>query len=199
MVSQIDLPSSISAGTGAAFELTFSTAATEPSDVSVCIENETISDSAGSAFLTDAGCGTVTLDVERIDLSFVVPDESIDQGSGGDIEVHMSTPHDVYGFELHITDVPESLDFNDSTVQYGDAIANLDGTNSATVTVSISTDNGSTYHAIASTVAVPADATLVVTDKNSALYLDETDLLRIVGSATGDLTYTVSGEKITDA
>ena len=78
-------------------------------------------------------------------------------------------------------------------------IANIDGTNSATVTVSISTDNGSTYHAIASTVAVPADATLVLIDKNSALYLDETDLLRVVGSAAGDLTYTVSGEKITDA
>jgi len=28
--------------------------------------------------------------------------------------------------------------------------------------------------------------------------MDETDLLRIVGSANGDLTYLVSGEKITD-
>jgi len=77
-------------------------------------------------------------------------------------------------------------------------IANIDGTNAATVTVSISTDNGSSYHAIASTVSVPADATLVVIDKNSALYLDETDLLRVVGSANSDLTYTVSGEKMTD-
>jgi len=77
-------------------------------------------------------------------------------------------------------------------------IANIDGTNAATVTVSISTDNGSNYHAIASTVSVPADATLVLIDKNSAFYLDETDLLRVVGSANGDLTYTVSGEKITD-
>jgi len=77
-------------------------------------------------------------------------------------------------------------------------IANIDGTNAATVTVSISTDNGSNYYAIASTVSVPADATLVVIDKNSSFYLDETDLLRIVGSANNDLTYTVSGEKITD-
>jgi hypothetical protein len=77
-------------------------------------------------------------------------------------------------------------------------IANIDGTNAATVTVSISTDNGSSYFAIASTVSVPADATLVVIDKNSALYLDETDLLRVVGSANSDLTYTVSGEKMTD-
>ena len=77
-------------------------------------------------------------------------------------------------------------------------IANIDGTNSATVTVSVSTDNGSNYHAIASTVAVPADATLMLIDKNNAFYMDETDLLRIVGSANGDLTYLVSGEKITD-
>jgi hypothetical protein len=77
-------------------------------------------------------------------------------------------------------------------------IANIDGTNAATVTVSVSTDNGSNYYAIASTVSVPADATLVVLDKNSAIYLDETDLLRVVGSAANDLTYTVSGEKITD-
>ena len=77
-------------------------------------------------------------------------------------------------------------------------IANIDGSNAATVRVSVSTDNGSNYYAIASTVSVPADATLVVLDKNSAIYLDETDLLRIVGSAANDLTYTVSGEKITD-
>ena len=77
-------------------------------------------------------------------------------------------------------------------------IANIDGTNAATVTVSVSTDNGSNYHAIASTVNVPADATLMVIDKSKAFYLDETDLLRIVGSANGDLTYLVSGEKITD-
>ena len=76
--------------------------------------------------------------------------------------------------------------------------SNVGLTVSATVTVSISTDNGSTYHAIASTVAVPADATLMLIDKNNAFYLDETDLLRIVGSANGDLTYLVSGEKITD-
>ena len=50
-------------------------------------------------------------------------------------------------------------------------IANIDGTNAATVTVSISTDNGSNYHAIASTVSVPADATLVVIDKLSLIHI----------------------------
>ena len=78
-------------------------------------------------------------------------------------------------------------------------IANIDGTNSATLNVSISVDNGSNYYAIASTVAVPADATLVVIDKNSQIYLDETDLLRVSAGADGDLTYTVSGEILDDA
>ena len=77
-------------------------------------------------------------------------------------------------------------------------IANIDGTNSATVTAEVSIDNGSTFFAIASTVSVPADASIVLIDKNSALYLDETDLLRVVGSANSDLTYTIVGEKITD-
>ena len=78
-------------------------------------------------------------------------------------------------------------------------IANIDGTNSATVTISISNDNGSSYYEIASTVAVPADSTLIVTDKNSSFYLDETDLLRVQASANSDLTYTVSGEILDDA
>lgn len=78
-------------------------------------------------------------------------------------------------------------------------IANIDGTNSATVSISISNDNGATSHAIASTVAVPADSTLVVTDKNSSFYLDETDILKIQGSANNDLEYTVSGEILDDA
>lgn len=77
-------------------------------------------------------------------------------------------------------------------------IANIDGTNSATVTVSISIDNGSNYTAIASTVAVPADATLVLIDKSNSIYLDETDLLRVTASANSDLTYVVSGELMTD-
>ena len=120
----------------------------------------------------------------------------------------MATPNivsvaTINGFCLTGAVTTSNVDVVDVTAEYvykinNVIIANIDGTNSATVTVSVSTDNGSNYHAIASTVSVPADATLVVIDKNSALYLDETDLLRIVGSANGDLTYLVSGEKITD-
>ena len=119
------------------------------------------------------------------------------------INVNILAATDVEGFIVNGAVTTSNQDVVDVTGDYiykinTIIIANIDGTNAATVTVSISTDNGSSYHAIASTVSVPADATLVVIDKNSALYLDETDLLRVVGSANSDLTYTVSGEKMTD-
>ena len=76
-------------------------------------------------------------------------------------------------------------------------IANVDGTNAADVTVSISTDNGSTSRSIASTISVPADSTLSLL--STTLYLDETDILKIQGSANNDLEYTVSGEILNDA
>ena len=78
-------------------------------------------------------------------------------------------------------------------------ISNVDGTNAADITVEVSVDNGSNYYKIASTVSVPADATLVVIDKNSQVYLDETDLLRLTASADSDLQYVISGEILDDA
>jgi len=78
-------------------------------------------------------------------------------------------------------------------------ISNVDGTNAADVTVQVSVDNGSNYYAIASTVSVPADATLVVIDKNSQVYLDETDLLKLTASVDNDLEYVISGEILDDA
>jgi len=78
-------------------------------------------------------------------------------------------------------------------------IANIDGTNAADVTVEVSDNNGSSYFAIASTVSVPADATLVVVGKDNGFYLDETDILAVTASANSDLTYLVSFELMDDA
>ena len=78
-------------------------------------------------------------------------------------------------------------------------IANIDGSNAADVTVEVSVDNGSSYVAIASTVSVPADATLVVVGKDNGFYLDETDLLAVTASANSDLTYLCSFELMDDA
>ena len=59
--------------------------------------------------------------------------------------------------------------------------------------------SGGSPVAIASTVSVPADATLVVIDKNSALYLEEGDNLEGGASADNDLVVTVNYEILNDA
>ena len=78
-------------------------------------------------------------------------------------------------------------------------IANIDGSNAADITVEVSIDNGSNYFAIASTVSVPADASIVVIGKDNSIYLDETDLLAVTASANSDLVACVSYELMKDA
>lgn len=73
-------------------------------------------------------------------------------------------------------------------------IANVDGTNSADITVELF--RSSVAYDIASTVAVPADATLVVISKDTAIYLEEGDALRLTASAAGDLEAICSYEEI---
>ena len=75
-------------------------------------------------------------------------------------------------------------------------IANIDGTNAADITIEVSVDNGSNYVKIASTISVPADATLSFLE--NPIYLDETDILAVTASANSDLTYFVSYEELDD-
>tara|TARA_R100001244_G_scaffold91865_1_gene69454 strand:- start:701 stop:1066 length:366 start_codon:yes stop_codon:yes gene_type:complete len=77
-------------------------------------------------------------------------------------------------------------------------IANIDGTNAVDVSVFITKSGGSPI-AIASTISVPADATLVVIDKNSALYLEEGDNLEAGAAVNSDATITVNYEILNDA
>jgi len=77
-------------------------------------------------------------------------------------------------------------------------IANIDGTSAVDVSVFITKSGGSPV-AIASTISVPADSTLVVIDKNSALYLEEGDNLEAGASANSDATITVNYEILNDA
>lgn len=76
--------------------------------------------------------------------------------------------------------------------------ANIDGTSAADVTVNIYSqdDLGGGASAIASTISVPADATLVVLDKNTALYLEEDRSIGALANADGDITITCSYEEI---
>ena len=71
-------------------------------------------------------------------------------------------------------------------------VSNVDGANSADITVDLF--RGSTPYRIASTVAVPADASLDILSK--FVYLEEGDSLRLTASATGDLEAVCSYEEI---
>ncbi len=73
-------------------------------------------------------------------------------------------------------------------------VANIDGTNNADVTVDLF--RSSTAYRLASTVVVPADATLVVLSKDASIYLEEGDSLRLTASANTDLEAVCSYEEI---
>jgi len=76
-------------------------------------------------------------------------------------------------------------------------IANIDGTNAASISVWITRSSVDYY--LLKTVSVPADASLVALDKNMGLYLNESDILKIEASAAGDLSAVLSYEEIDDA
>ena len=75
-------------------------------------------------------------------------------------------------------------------------ISNIDGTNAADITVDFF--RASTAYRIASTITVPADASLVVISKEIGLYLEEGDSLRLTASANGDLQGICSYEILDD-
>ena len=78
-------------------------------------------------------------------------------------------------------------------------IANIDGTAAADVTVNIysAAALGGTASAIASTISVPANATLIVTDKTTMFYLLENQSVGVIAGSASDLTVTCSWEEIT--
>ena len=77
-------------------------------------------------------------------------------------------------------------------------VANIDGTASVDITVNHYSQAalGGTAIAVASTVAVAADSTLVVVTKDSAIYLLENQSMGILASAAGDAVYTCSWDEI---
>jgi hypothetical protein len=77
-------------------------------------------------------------------------------------------------------------------------VANVDGSSAADVTVSIYSQDelGGTPLAIVSTISVPADASLIVTDKTTSFYLLEDQSIGATASAAGDLVATISFEEI---
>ena len=78
-------------------------------------------------------------------------------------------------------------------------VANVDGTSAADITIKIFSqdDLGGTGTAIASTISVPADASLIVTDKTTSFYLLEDKSIGATAGVANDLVVTVSWEEIT--
>lgn len=77
-------------------------------------------------------------------------------------------------------------------------VSNVDGTNAADITISYYSEDdiGGTATQIVSTVSVPADASLVVIDKNTSLYLEEDRSIGATAGSASDLKVVVSYEEI---
>jgi hypothetical protein len=83
--------------------------------------------------------------------------------------------------------------------------ANVNGTSAVDVTVAIYTNgavaqgsapSGGTAYPIASTVSVPADASLIVVDKTTAVYLMEGSSIIVTSGTASGITYSISYENI---
>ena len=75
-------------------------------------------------------------------------------------------------------------------------VTNVDGTAAADVTIEYNTaaDGSGTGYKIASTISVPADASLIITDKTTSFYLEENKSIKGLASTNGDLEVLVSYE-----
>jgi hypothetical protein len=83
--------------------------------------------------------------------------------------------------------------------------ANVNGTNAVDCTVSIYTNggvaqgsapSGGTAFPIASTISVPADASLIVADKTTAIYLEENTSISVTSGTASGITYSISYEEM---
>lgn len=77
-------------------------------------------------------------------------------------------------------------------------VSNVDGSAAADITVNLysAANLGGTATQIVSTVTVPADATLVVIDKTTSIYLEEDRSIGATAGAANDLKVVCSYEEI---
>jgi len=83
--------------------------------------------------------------------------------------------------------------------------ANVNGSTAVNATVSIYTNgavaqgsapSGGTAYPVVSTVSVPANASLIVTDKTTAIYLTEGTSITVTSGTASGITYSISYEAI---
>lgn len=74
-------------------------------------------------------------------------------------------------------------------------ISNVNGTTAADITADVF-KNQTTSYRIAFTVSVPADATVILISKDTSIYLEENDSIRLTASANSSLEAICSYEDI---
>ena len=84
-------------------------------------------------------------------------------------------------------------------------ISNIDTSSNISTSIALYTNgsvaqgsapSGGTAYPIASTIAVPASASLIVADKTTAIYLEEDKCISITSGTASGLTFSVSYEEI---
>ena len=75
-------------------------------------------------------------------------------------------------------------------------LCNADTANTCTATLELSVNNGSNYYYLCNGLVIPPATTISIIDR--PIFLDETDLIRGLASANGDIDYIISGTKIAD-
>jgi hypothetical protein len=73
-------------------------------------------------------------------------------------------------------------------------VSNVDGVNACDLTAQVV--RSAISYALASTITIPADTTLVVISKDTAIYLEEGDSITLLASAVNDLQAICSYEEI---
>jgi len=93
------------------------------------------------------------------------------------------------------TNIVENSGSSNTVIKINNLIvANINGTAAADITASVY--RSTTEFKIAHTISVPADATLVVLDKSTSIYLEEGDSLRLTASINSYLHAVCSYEII---
>lgn len=83
--------------------------------------------------------------------------------------------------------------------------ANVNGSSAANATVSVYTNggvaqgsapSGGTAYPIASTISVPANASLIVSDKTTQIYLEENTCISVTSGTANAINFSVSYEEL---
>ena len=111
----------IDAGTGAVFDVEFSTQADYPAEVSLCTTGESFADAAGQAYFVDSACSMVDVSIGySVSLDMNVTTETADVLEDVIVELGVTTDTPVSSISVQVTDSPDAVGF--VAVDAGDAL-----------------------------------------------------------------------------